>query len=274
MTIAAQKPAAASRGTIGIAGLTVKRAGRTILEDINFEIAAGGITALVGPNGCGKSTLMKAVAQILPATAGQIAVDGVPLAHLSAPDVARRLAMLPQSPLLPEGMRVRDLVAQGRHPYRGLLRQWSPRDDDAIARAMADTNIEDLAERPLAALSGGQRQRCWIAMTLAQETGIILLDEPTTYLDLAVQIDIMRLLKRLAAEGRTIVAVLHELNLAAAFADRIVMMKAGRIVADGVPRDAMTEGQLAAVFGVDAKVIADPETGHPVCLPRSTARPA
>lgn len=182
--------------------------------------------------------------------------------------------MLPQTPILPEGMRVRDLVAQGRHPHRGLLRQWSPEGDAAIARAMQDAGVADLAERPLTALSGGQRQRCWIAMTLAQETEILLLDEPTTYLDLAVQIDIMRLLTRLAAKGRTILVVLHELNLAAAFASRIVMMNAGRIAADGPAKDVMTEAQLDAVFGLDAYVIPDPESGRPVCLPRVEARSA
>jgi len=209
----AHEAAHAPGKSISVSRLSVSRRGRTILHDIDIEIAAGGITALVGPNGCGKSTLLKAVAQVLPAAAGRIAIDNVPLARLSARDVARRLAMLPQSPLLPEGMRVRHLVAQSRHPYRGLLRQWSARDEEVIDRAMADTNIPHLAERPLAALSGGQRQRCWIATTLAQDTSILLLDEPTTYLDLAVQIDIMRLLTRLAANGRTILVVLHELNL-------------------------------------------------------------
>ena len=261
-------------GTISVDSLCVQRGGHEILKGIDLEIAAGGITALIGPNGCGKSTLLKTIARILPPASGQICLGGTPLERLTARETAQRLAMLPQTPILPEGMRVRDLVAQGRHPHRGLLRQWSPEGDAAIARAMQDAGVADLAERPLTALSGGQRQRCWIAMTLAQETEILLLDEPTTYLDLAVQIDIMRLLTRLAAKGRTILVVLHELNLAAAFASRIVMMNAGRIAADGPAKDVMTEAQLDAVFGLDAYVIPDPESGRPVCLPRVEARSA
>ncbi|MEI4262640.1 ABC transporter ATP-binding protein [Roseovarius sp. D0-M9] len=259
-------------GTISVRGLRVRRGGREILRGIDLDIATGGITALIGPNGCGKSTLLKTIARVLTPSTGQIALDGAALDRLGSRNVARRLALLPQSPILPEGMRVRDLVAQGRHPYRSLLRQWSKGDDAAIARAMEDAGVSDLAERPLASLSGGQRQRCWIAMTLAQETGILLLDEPTTYLDLAVQIEIMRLLTRLAAEGRTILVVLHELNLAAAFASRIVMMKDGMVAADGTAPEAITEACLDSVFGLDAHVISDPETGRPVCLPRIEAR--
>lgn len=258
-------------GTISVRDLRLRRGGREILQDVTANITPGGITALIGANGCGKSTLLKAIARILPVTSGQIELDGMPLDRLSARAAAQRLAMLPQSPVTPEGMRVRDLVAQGRHPYRGLIRHWSSADDAAIARAMEDAGVSALAERPLTSLSGGQRQRCWIAMTLAQETGILLLDEPTTYLDLAVQMDIMRLLTRLAAEGRTILIVLHELNLAAAFAGRIVMMRSGTIATEGTPEAVMTGEHLAGVFGLDAQVIADPESGRPVCLPRAAA---
>lgn len=255
--------------TISVRDLRLWRSGREILQGVALDVAPGGITALVGSNGCGKSTLLKAIARILPVTSEQIELDGMSLDRLSARAIAQKLAMLPQSPISPEGMRVRDLVAQGRHPYRGLIRHWSPADDAAIARAMDDAGVSELAERPLTSLSGGQRQRCWIAMTLAQETGILLLDEPTTYLDLAVQMDIMRLLARLAAEGRTILVVLHELNLAAAFAERIVMMRSGVIRADGPPEEVMTQEHLADVFGLDAHVMADPESGRPVCLPRT-----
>lgn len=257
-------------GTISLASVSVARGGRMIVQDVTLTIRPGQMTVLLGPNGCGKSTLLKTIARLLPAAAGELRIGGQPLASLSGRDAARQMALLPQSPVVPEGLRVRELVALGRHPHRSLLRAWSREDDAAIARAMAETATTDLAERPAEALSGGQRQRCWIAMVLAQETGILMLDEPTTYLDLSVQMEIMAILARRAAAGATVLVVLHELNLAAAFADRIVMMRDGRIMADGTPGAVMTPEGLRAIYGLNADVIPDPLTGRPVCLPRGT----
>lgn len=255
--------------TVRITDLSVRRGGRLVLDEVSLAVAPGQMTALVGPNGCGKSTLLKTVSRILRAESGTVALGDDRTDRMSPRAMARRMAMLPQSPLTPDGMRVRELVAQGRHPHRGLVRQWSRDDDAAIARAMDQADVTGLADARVEALSGGQRQRVWIAMTLAQETGILLLDEPTTYLDLAVQIEIMRLLASLAASGRTVLVVLHELNLAAAFADRIVMMKHGRITDHGAPGEILTSEALQRVFGLDARVMPDPETGRPVCLPRT-----
>ncbi len=255
--------------TITIANLSVKQGGVRVLHDLSLTFAPGSMTVLIGPNGCGKSTLLKSIARILPTEQGRIFLGDDPIGNLPAWAVARRMAMLPQSPVTPEGLRVRDLVAQGRHPYRSLIRQWSEDDDVAIACAMTQANVSNLKNARVETLSGGQRQRVWIAMALAQQTGILLLDEPTTYLDLAVQIDIMRLLSGLARAGRCVVVVLHELNLAAAFADCIVMMKQGQIVAQGNAIEVLTSAKLRDVFGVDAHVIPDPETGRPVCVPRS-----
>lgn len=180
----------------------------------------------------------------------------------------RTLALLPQGPIAPEGLSVKELVAQGRFPHQTLLKQWSEDDTQAVSDAMIATNILEVADRPVSTLSGGQRQRCWIAMVLAQETPVILLDEPTTFLDLKVQIDVMTLLREVASAGRTLVVVLHELNVAAAFADHLVMMREGEIVASGAPQDVMTSERLLEVFDLDAQVLSDPENRRPVCVPR------
>ncbi|WP_112312611.1 ABC transporter ATP-binding protein [Pseudogemmobacter bohemicus] len=257
-------------GLIAVRSLSVLRGGRQVLHDLTLEIRPAALTVLIGPNGCGKSTLLKTIARLLPPSSGGVSIGGRPLDRLGGREAARAMALLPQSPVLPEGLRVRDLIALGRHPWRGLLRSWSPEDDAAIARAMAETGVTTLADRPVEALSGGQRQRCWIAMVLAQETGILMLDEPTTWLDLSVQMEIMAILARRAKAGATVLVVLHELNLAAAFADRMVMMKDGRILADGPPDAVMTAETLAAIFGLSADILQDPLTGRPVCLPRGT----
>lgn len=244
-----------------------------ILHTVDFAAAPGRITALVGPNGCGKSTLLKVLARILRPDAGRVALFGEPVMALQTRQIAKRLALLPQGPVAPEGLTVRELVAQGRFPHQSLLRQWTRQDADAVDEAMALTDVAELADRPVTALSGGQRQRCWIAMVLAQDTDVILLDEPTTFLDLRVQVDIMALLYRIAREkGRTLLVVLHELNMAAAYADRIVMMRQGRIVQEGAPLDTVSGENLNHVFDLDAQVIADPETGRPVCIPRTRVR--
>lgn len=252
-------------------GLHAGYDGVTILDNVDFEVPQGAMTVLVGPNGCGKSTLLKTLARILPATRGAVMLDGQPIQRIPTRAVARRLALLPQGPVAPEGLTVRELVAQGRYPHQTFLRQWSAADSRAVAEALAMTALDSLADRPVDSLSGGQRQRAWIAMVLAQGTDLILLDEPTTFLDLKVQIDVMSCLARIARTGRTLVVVLHELNLAAAFADHLVMMKQGRIVAQGTPGAVMTPSNLAEVFDLSARIIADPATGRPVCLPTLAA---
>ncbi|MCK0096680.1 ABC transporter ATP-binding protein [Yoonia sp. F2084L] len=251
-------------------GLSVDYGDATIVKNIDLKIAAGQITALVGPNGCGKSTLLKAFARILRPKTGHVTLQGQPITSYATRDVATRLAILPQGPVAPEGLTVTELVAQGRFPHQTLFRQWSPGDRAAVERAMDMTDLAEFADRPVHSLSGGQRQRCWLAMVLAQDTPLLLLDEPTTFLDLKVQVDLMALLSRIVHEdGRTMVLVLHELNLAAAFADRIVMMREGEIVAEGTGAEVICPDQLRAVFDLRADVIADPETGRPVCLPRT-----
>ncbi len=267
---ATQDADAVSATPLSARGLSVGYGEQAIVRDVTLSIRPGEITALVGPNGCGKSTLLKALARILPAMSGEVTLDGQPIGSFPTKDVARKLSVLPQGPIAPEGLTVTELVAQGRFPHQTLFRQWSPGDRAAVERAMALTDLADLAERPVHSLSGGQRQRCWLAMVLAQDTPLLLLDEPTTFLDLKVQVDIMALLSRIVhADGRTMLLVLHELNLAAAFADRIVMMREGRIVSEGPGEEVIRPDELRSVFELRADVIPDPVTGRPVCLPRS-----
>ncbi|MEM7711677.1 MAG: ABC transporter ATP-binding protein [Pseudomonadota bacterium] len=243
-----------------------------MIRDLSLNVPNGALTVLVGPNGSGKSTLLKAMARVLPAWQGSIWLGGRPIHALPTKAIAKRLALLPQGPVAPEGLTVAELVAQGRFPHQTLLRRWSRDDLRAVSEAMAAANVTDFAERRVSDLSGGQRQRCWIAMTLAQETEIVLLDEPTTFLDLRVQVDVMGLLRQIAAEGRTLVVVLHDLNVAAAFADRLVMMKDGAIAAEGPVADVFTKANLTRVFDLDAHVLRDPESGRPVCIPRLSDR--
>lgn len=255
---------------LAVRDLSVGYGGQAVVRDVSLDIQPREITALIGPNGCGKSTLLKALARVLRPTQGQILLDGRPLAQFRTREIARRMALLPQGPVAPDGLKVHELVAQGRFPHQTLFRQWSPQDRDAVERALAHTDLERFADRPVASLSGGQRQRCWLAMVLAQDTPLMLLDEPTTFLDLKVQVDLMALLRRIVSdEGRTMVLVLHELNLAAAFTDRVVMMRDGQIVRQGPPQDIFTSEGLSTVFDLHADVVPDPVTGRPVCLPRA-----
>ncbi len=250
--------------------LTVAHVGATVLHGVDLALDAGALTVLVGPNGCGKSTLLKAMGGLLAPSSGEVRLDGRAMGTLPRRDVARRMALLPQGPVAPEGLTVRELVAQGRFPYQSIWRPWSSGDARAVEGALEATDLPDLADRRVSSLSGGQRQRAWIAMTLAQETDIILLDEPTTYLDLRVQVEVMALLRRIAHEaGRTLLVVLHELNVAAAFADRLVMMRSGRIRAQGPAAEVLTEASLRDVFGLDARVLRDPDTQRPICVPRT-----
>ncbi|MBD3894915.1 ABC transporter ATP-binding protein [Halomonas sp. ML-15] len=249
-------------------GLTAGYEDHQVLENIDFRVAEGRLTVLLGPNGCGKSTLLKTLARTLTPQRGRVLLDGQEIHRYRTREVAHRLGILPQSPTAPEGMTVRELVGMGRFPHQRLWRQWSRQDEQAVTEAMAVARVADLAKRPVDALSGGQRQRCWIAMVLAQDTDLILLDEPTTFLDLKVQVDLLELLVRLAHDrGRTLLVVLHDLNLAAAHADVLVMMRNGRIEHSGSPEAVFTAANLKQVFDLDAEVINAPSTGRPVCIP-------
>jgi len=242
--------------------------GRQVLANVDFTVQDGSVTVLLGPNGSGKSTLLKTLARTLAPDAGKVILDGTDIHRQSTRTVAQRLGILPQSPSAPDGLTVRELVGLGRFPYQSLMRQWSRHDEAAVEEAMAVADVAAFADRPVDALSGGQRQRCWIAMVLAQETELLLLDEPTTFLDLKVQVDLLELLVSLAhQQGRTLLVVLHDLNLAAAYADRLVMMKAGRILHDGTPEAVFTADNLKQVFDLNAQVIREPLAGRPVCVP-------
>jgi iron complex transport system ATP-binding protein len=241
---------------------------RVVVDDLDLELTEGSFTAIVGPNGCGKSTLLRALGRLMRPTAGQVLLDGRAIARTPTREVAKVLGLLPQVPIAPEGLTVADLVARGRHPHQSWLRQWSRDDEAVVAEALAWTDMRELADRPVDALSGGQRQRAWISMALAQGTDLLLLDEPTTYLDLSHQIDVLELVGRLHAErGRTVVVVLHDLNLAARYAQRLVAMKDGALVATGTPDEVLTEDLLAAVFDLEARIVPDPVAGTPMVVP-------
>jgi ABC-type cobalamin/Fe3+-siderophores transport system ATPase subunit len=241
-----------------------------VVTGLDLVVPEGRITAIVGANGCGKSTLLRALARLLRPRAGSVLLDGRAISELPSKAVARRLGLLPQSPVAPEGLTVEDLVARGRHPHQGLFRQWSTADESAVEEALATTGTADLRDRPLDALSGGQRQRAWIAMALAQQTELLLLDEPTTFLDLAHQLDVLDLLDGLVAErGRTVVMVLHDLNQACRYADLLVAMRDGRVHAAGPPGEVVDAAFVQDVFGLEARVVEDPVAGTPMCIPMS-----
>lgn len=272
---AAPRAGAADDVAIRLRGLTLgygPASAPPIVEDLDLDVPAERVTAIIGANGCGKSTLLRGLTRQLAPRAGSIEVLGRDAARVSARDYARTVALLPQHPVAPEGMTVAQLVARGRHPHRGLLGGRSAGDDAAIASALERTDLVELAEREAGTLSGGQRQRAWLALVLAQQTPVVLLDEPTSYLDLSHQVEVLDLVRALPdprGGGRaTVVAVLHELNLAARSADHIVAMAAGRVVAQGTPGEVIVPEVLTEVFGLDADVVADPLLGHPVVLPR------
>ncbi|OLS62551.1 ABC transporter ATP-binding protein [Pseudomonas putida] len=252
--------------------LTLRYEQRTLSSDLSIAIPDGSFTVIVGPNACGKSTLLRALSRLLVPSAGEVLLDQRPIREFPAREVARILGLLPQSATAPDGITVADLVARGRYPHQSFLRQWSKADEQAVQDAMQATGVEELAERPLHELSGGQRQRVWIAMVLAQQTPILLLDEPTTYLDIAHQIELLELLAELNRQGRTIVAVLHELNQACRYATHLVAMKDGEIVASGAPAQVFTEALVERVFGLEALIIEDPVTGTPMLVAKGLAR--
>lgn len=255
--------------------LTAGYENRHVLSDIDFCVADGRVTVLLGPNGSGKSTLLKTLARTLAPEHGQVLLDGKDIHRSRTRDVARKLGILPQGPTAPEGVTVRELVCLGRFPYQQLWRQWTTEDERAVDEAMDVANVTQFSDRSIDDLSGGQRQRCWIAMVLAQATDLILLDEPTTFLDLKVQVDLLELLVRLAHDkGRTLLLVLHDLNLAAAYADILVMMRDGRIVHSGRPEAVFSAANLKEVFDLDAHVIRDPHSHRLVCVPTLSGIPA
>ncbi|MFE5239618.1 MULTISPECIES: ABC transporter ATP-binding protein [unclassified Streptomyces] len=248
-------------------GVTVGYGGRTVIDGLDVVIPSGLITTIIGPNGCGKSTLLRTLTRLLKPTGGSVVLDGQDIATLRTREVAKKLGLLPQAPVAPEGLTVADLVARGRHPHQSWLRQWSSDDASVVERALAMTGVSELADRPVDSLSGGQRQRVWISMTLAQGTDLLLLDEPTTYLDLAHAVDVLDLVDDLHESGRTVVMVLHDLNLATRYSDNLVVMRAGEILAQGHPCDVITAELLDEAFGLRAKVIDDPVGDRPLIVP-------
>ncbi|MGW0932204.1 ABC transporter ATP-binding protein [Streptomyces sp. NPDC002644] len=241
---------------------------RVIARELSVEIPDNSFTVIVGPNACGKSTLLRALSRMLRPSEGRVLLDGEVIQSLPAKKVARTLGLLPQSSVAPDGITVADLVARGRYPHQGLLRQWSPQDERVVQESMERTGVAELAERYVDELSGGQRQRVWIAMALAQETPLLLLDEPTTYLDIQHQLDVLDLCAELHEEhGRTLVAVLHDLNHAARYATHLIALRGGEVVAEGAPGEVVTAELVERVFGIRCQVIADPETGTPLVVP-------
>jgi iron complex transport system ATP-binding protein len=249
-------------------GLTLGYDGPAIVEDLDVTLLDGKVTAIVGANACGKSTLLRGLARLLKPRAGAVLLDGRALAEQSTLDVAKVLGLLPQTPLAPDGISVADLVSRGRYPHQGWFRRWTEEDHAAAAAALDATGTADLVDRQVRQLSGGQRQRVWVAMALAQQTDLLLLDEPTTHLDINHQVELLRLLRTLNAEtGKTIVVVLHDLNLACRFCDHVIAMADGRIVAEGVPGEVITAELVQEVFGLACVIVPDPVAGTPMVVP-------
>ncbi|MEJ8476551.1 ABC transporter ATP-binding protein [Roseibium algae] len=239
-----------------------------IVQELDLSIPTGMFTALIGPNGSGKSTILRTLSGLHTPKRGTILLDGKSIASLPLREMAKRVGALSQGPVAPEGLTVLDLVRQGRYPHRSLFSQWSEQDTGACEKALSLTGMMNLRDQRVDQLSGGQRQRAWIAMTLAQETSIMLLDEPTTFLDLSHQIEVMELAANLVRNGdKTVVAVLHDLNQAARYANHMVMLKEGKVIASGPPKEVMTAKVIQDVFDVSAKVLPDPVTGTPMCIP-------
>ncbi len=253
--------------------LTLSYGNQYIFQELNLTVQKGKITVFIGGNGCGKSTLLRSMARLLKPQTGAVILDGHNIASLPTKQVAKQMSLLPQGPNAPEGLTVLQLVKQGRYPYQSWLQQWSREDERMVREALEVTGMSDLAERTVDSLSGGQRQRAWIAMTLAQGTDIILLDEPTTYLDLTHQIEVLDLLYELnITEQRTIIMVLHDINLACRYAHNIVAIQNQRIFAEGAPEQIVTADMIEAVFAMKCKIIPDPIFGTPMCIPYGKGR--
>nr|WP_211329032.1 ABC transporter ATP-binding protein [Thermomonospora umbrina] len=249
-------------------GLRLAYDDRVVVEDLDLVVPPGRISVIIGANACGKSTLLRALARLLTPREGAVHLDGRAIHAMPTKQVARRLGILPQAPVAPEGLTVVDLVGQGRAPHQTWWRQWSSTDEEAVTAALRATDMLEHAERPVDELSGGQRQRAWIAMAVAQGTPILLLDEPTTYLDLAHQIDVLDLVVDLnRRESRTVVMVLHDLNQACRYADHVVVMKSGAILAEGPPIEVIDAGLVEEVFGLRCQVMTDPVSGTPLIIP-------
>lgn len=249
-------------------GLVAGYGERTVLNDVSLTVSAGHTTAIVGANACGKSTLLRVLSRLLAPEQGEVLLDGNAIHRFNTRRLAQQLGFLPQSPIAPEGISVLELVSRGRHPHQGMFKRWSTADEAAVAEALTATHMTGLAECNVEELSGGQRQRAWIAMALAQQTDVLLLDEPTTFLDINHQVDVLDLLTDLNRErGTTIVMVLHELNLAARYADRLIAMANGKVYAVGPPEEILTEQMVRDVFGLESRVIEDPVTGKPMMIP-------
>lgn len=258
--------------TLQTEALTLGYPGRVVIRDLTLSLPPGRVTAIVGPNGCGKSTLLRALARLIRPIGGRVTLGGKDIHAEDTRALARRIAILPQSPLAPDGILVADLVKRGRTPWRGFLAPWTKADAEACAQALAAVDIEDLADRPLNELSGGQRQRAWLALVLAQQAPLLLLDEPTTWLDLPHQIEVLSLLRRRNREaGTTVVSVLHDLNLAARFSDHLILLGPDGVVAEGASADVLTAQTLARAFALSARVMPDPVTGSPMVIPLQTA---
>ena len=249
--------------------LAVGYGDRRIIDGLDLAVPDGLFTVIVGPNACGKSTLLRSLARLLPASAGTVSLDGRPLPSYDSKALARRIGLLPQSPTAPDGLSVADLVARGRYPHQGLFRQWSAADEAAVEAALAAADVAELRDRAVEELSGGQRQRVWLAMALAQETSLLLLDEPTTYLDLSHQLDVLDLARSLVGKGTTVVAVLHELHLAFRYADHLVVMRSGEIVAQGHPDDVVTAELIEQVYDLPCRIITDPVSHTPLVIPET-----
>ncbi|MFD4632658.1 ABC transporter ATP-binding protein [Streptomyces sp. NPDC058284] len=260
--------AAPAAARLSARGLTLAYDDRTVVDGLDLALPDGKVTVIVGPNACGKSTTLRALGRLLKPRGGAVLLDGASLAALPTKKIAQQIGLLPQTPVAPEAITVADLVARGRQPHQHWWQQWSDADEKAVTEAMERTDVTALAERPVDALSGGQRQRVWIAMALAQDTGLLLLDEPTTYLDIAHQVEVLDLIRQLNHDrGRTVAVVLHDLNQAARYADHLVAMKDGAVVAEGAPARIVTESLVREVFGLECVVVPDPVTGSPLVVP-------
>lgn len=271
MSLVARTIAEVGRSTLRAESLRLAyRADRVVIDGLDLALPPDAVTTIIGANGSGKSTLLRALARLLRPSAGRVLLDGEDVHRIRTRELARRLGLLPQAPVIPEGITVRDLVRRGRIPHTSLLRQWSDDDEAALVAALAATDLAELADEQVDALSGGQRQRAWLALVIAQGTPLLLLDEPTTFLDIAHQLDVLELVRRLNREdGRTVVIVLHDLNQACRFADHLVALRDGAVIAAGSPAEIITEELVAEVFDLEARIVPDPVTATPLVVPVS-----